>query len=111
MGYGQQIANETNVGGSSSGAWVASCGGDVDSQGSVWGIDQGVLSDIQLLLNVIESRGQRQGTQFAWSAPAWSWTLRKTFSSHDAEKGTIFFWCDPSSVGAHVAPGQDCCSH
>ena len=54
------------------------------------GIGMDVLSDIQLLLNVLGLSGQRQGVQFAWPAPPWFWMLRFNWSS---------------SMDAHVAPG------
>ena len=62
---------------SSVAACLPTCNASSDDQESVSGIGLDVLSDIQLLLNVLGPRIQRTGVQFAWSALPWSWTLRR----------------------------------
>ena len=60
---------------------------------SVWGISLGVLSDIQLLLNVHGPCGQRQSVQCARQALPW----------YGEGLGLLWMWS--SSLDAHVAPG------
>ena len=56
-----RISHGTGADGSSFEACLATCGGSSYDQGSVWGIFLDVLSDIQLIINVTGSCGQRRG--------------------------------------------------
>ena len=74
------ISDEASADGSNFGACLLKCIGESDDDDSVWGIGLDVLSDIQLLLNVIGTCRKRQGTQFVWPASPWLWTTeRKLF--------------------------------
>ena len=73
-----------------------------DDKASVWVIDPDVLSDIQILLNILGPHGQRHSVHFIWSAPSWSRTPRETRSPHYSEKTqssfdvVVFNRCLPS---------------
>ena len=80
-------SHATSADSSSFGACPSTCNSGSDDKESVMGIGLVVLNDIQLLLNVLGPCGHRQGVQFVWSAPPWSWSLREnSFASWYGER-------------------------
>ena len=70
-----QIAHQTSADRYSSGACVPTWRGSGDAQNSVWWIVLDILSNVQLLINIVGQCGQRNSVHFFWSTPPWSWKL------------------------------------
>ena len=97
-----QISDETSADGSSFGACLPTCIGGSDDDESVWGIGLDVFSDIQPLLNMFRPCGQRQGVQFAWSAPPWFWTAKTKLFRLQIRRRACSYFDVFSSTDAYV---------
>ena len=92
------MPHETSADGSNSGTCVPTCGDGGDDHESMWSVCLGVLSNIQLIFNVCEQRGQDTASNLPDELHSDPGRCKKPVPSHDTEKGTVFFSC--------LSPGQ-----